>query len=185
MHACIHIQIYTQCNFKNLGMNFKLHQRSQIWPIAYVCFNKVLLVHIPNPLTHMLSVAACYYHGKGKYFHWLHGRQRWEHLPHGPLQVVLASTCLRASSIQLQQLQKRPIPENIGSKTESSSLQTKFRATWPGIKVLMFAAFLSPGLFSGLILFHYVDEKTDARRGPPGESAGKPALAIALPPLWK
>lgn len=46
-------------------MNFKLHHRSQIWPTACVCFNKVLLVHILNPLTHMLSVAACYYHGKG------------------------------------------------------------------------------------------------------------------------
>lgn len=148
IHACMHTHTYThtQCNFKNLSINFKLHHRSQIWPTACVCFNKVLLVHSPNPLTHMLSVAACYYHGKGEYFpQWLPGRQSWKHLLHGPLQVVLASACLRASSIKLQQLQKRPVPESIGSKTESSSLQTIFRATWPGIKVLMLAAFFPLG----------------------------------------
>lgn len=159
-------------------MNFKLHHRSQIWPTACVCFNKVLLVHSPNPLTHMLSVAAFYYHGKGKYFpQWLHGRQSWEHLLHSPLQVALASTCLRALSIKLQQLQKRPISESIGNKTESSSLQTIFRAMWPGIKVLMFAAFFSPGLFSGLILFHCVDEKTNAQRGPPRWVSGEASIS--------
>lgn len=129
----VYTYIHTQCNFKNLSMNFKLHHRSQIWPTACVCFNKVLLVHSPNPLTHMLSVAAFYYHGKGKYFpQWLHGRQSWEHLLHSPLQVALASTCLRALSIKLQQLQKRPISESIGNKTESSSLQTNIQShvTW-------------------------------------------------------